>query len=239
MLKVVIIDDEKIAIDELEYVLTQHEEVEVIGKYTSAKTAIDDMNELNPDVVFLDISMPDFNGFIAAEQIKEISEDINVVFVTAYDKYATKAFEIEAKDYILKPFSKNRIEMTLDRLLEKENNKSIGRIKKVNKIPVKKNNSLILIDLYKILYFVLKDGNTYIITKDEEYIIEETFYQIIKRVEDFNFIRCHRNYIVNLDYVTKILPYVNSTYLIKVKGNDEDIPVSRSYSKNVKKAFGL
>ena len=239
MLKVVIVDDEVLSVEELDYVLSKDVDVDVVGKYTDVMEAIKFIKMANIDAVFLDISMPGMNGFLVADQIREIDKNIKIVFVTAYDKFATKAFEINAKDYILKPFSQQRIQLTLERLKESENKVKSSSVKKIKKIPIEKDNSLKLIDTDDILFCYLKEGIVYIVTEKEIYESNETLAEVSKRVEQFNFIRCHRNYIVNLDLVVNIVPWVNSTYLLKMKNCFEDVPVSRNYSKVVKKIFNL
>ena len=239
MLKVVIIDDEVLSVEELDYVLSKDVDVEVIGKYIDVMEAIKFIKMANVDAVFLDISMPGMNGFLVADQIREINKNIKIVFVTAYDKFATKAFEINAKDYILKPFSQHRINLTLERLKESENKIKSSFVKKIKKIPIEKEGSLKLVNTDDILFCYLKEGVVYIVTEQKTYNSDETLAEISKRVEEYNFIRCHRNYIVNLDCVINIVPWVNSTYLLKMKNCKEDIPVSRNYSKVVKKIFNL
>lgn len=239
MLNIVIMDDEKIAVEELAYVLSKDKEINIVGKFTDVKEGLKEIKSLKPDAVFLDISMPGLNGFIAAEELKKISEDLKVVFVTAHDKYAIKAFEINALDYILKPFSEERVLMALNRIKgTSESDKDISH-KKVKKLPVWKRDSLILINVEDILYCYVNEGKVYIVTESEVYTMEETLSQIEQRLEEFNFVKCHRNYVVNLDCITNIVPWINGTFILKLAGTDEEIPVSRNYNKVIRSIFDI
>lgn len=242
MLNIIIIDDEQTAVEELEFVLSGVEEINVVGKYLDVKEGLCAIREIKPEAVFLDIDMPELNGFLVADEIKKASEATKVIFVTAHDKYAIKAFEINALDYVLKPFSEERIEKTIKRLLN--NQCSEGQAvaiqeKKIRKLPVRKKDFLMLIDLEEILYCNVRDGRVFIYSKNEVYESDETLTQIEKRLEPFNFAKCHRNYLVNLELITNIIPWTNGTYLLKLKGTTEDVPVSRNYNKLIKKIFSI
>ncbi|SHK65910.1 two component transcriptional regulator, LytTR family [Clostridium cavendishii DSM 21758] len=242
MLDIIIIDDEKIAVEELEYVFLKSNRVNIVGKYSNAKEGIEGIKAYKPHAVFLDIDMPGINGLLSASEIKKVSEGTQIVFVTAHDKYAIKAFEVNALDYILKPFSEERINKTLDRILSNESYQELqveNTNKHVKKIPVKTTESLLLINIDEIVFCHVKDGAVFIHTEKEIYESEETLIQLEKRLEDFSFIKCHRNYIVNIELIISITPWINGTYLLKVKGTDEEIPVSRNYNKVIKKTFKI
>ncbi|QAA31279.1 LytR/AlgR family response regulator transcription factor [Clostridium manihotivorum] len=239
MLKIIIIDDEKIAIEELAFVLSKDQEVEIVGKYTDVKAGIESIRTLKPDAVFLDISMPGINGFIAAEEFKKLVDDIQVVFVTAHDKYAIKAFELDASDYILKPFSEERILLAINRLRGKKETDKDHNHKILKKLPVWKKDSLMLINIEEILFCYVKEGSVYIVTESQVYTSEETLAQVEIRLKQFNFIKCHRNYIVNLECITNIVPWINGTFILKLNGTDEEIPVSRNYNKAIRGVFHI
>lgn len=242
MINVIIIDDEKIGVEELEYVLSKINYVNIIGKYLDVKEGLDGIKKYKPDAVFLDIDMPGLNGFLAAGEVKKASENTKIIFVTAHEQYAIRAFEINVLDYVLKPFSEERIERSIKRILDNEVNETSGGDiieKQVKKLPVRKKDSLMLIDIEKILYCNIKDGNVYIYSENEVYESEETLTQIEKRLDKFSFVKCHRNYLVNLEVITNITPWINGTYLLKLKGTNEEVPVSRNYNKVIKKIFSI
>jgi len=118
MLKVMLLDDEKSALDEMEYLLKGREEVEVVASYTEPLKAIGEFRYINPDVVFLDIEMPVVNGLNAAREFLGFNSNINIVFATAYDEYAVNAFEMNAIDYLLKPLTKDRLDKAIEKLLK-------------------------------------------------------------------------------------------------------------------------
>lgn len=242
MLNIIIIDDEQMAVEELEFVLSGIEEINIVGKYSNVKEGLCAIRDNKPEAVFLDIDMPELNGFLVADEIKKASEFTKIIFVTAHDKYAIKAFEINALDYVLKPFSEERIERTIKRLLNNDCNEgqvNARQERKIKKLPVRKKDFLMLIDLEEILYCNVREGSVFIHSKNEVYESDETLTQIEKRLGHFNFAKCHRNYLVNLDYIISIVPWINGTYLLKLQGTTEDVPVSRNYNKVIKKIFSI
>lgn len=240
MLNVALVDDEIIALKELEYLLSTESGLKVVGKYTSPEKAIEEIKSLDLDAVFLDVSMPEMNGFMVAEEIKKVNKNIEIVFITAHDTFALKAFEINAKDYVLKPFSLDRIKATLDRLSERLDKKENAiSIKNVKKIPIKNSDKLSLVDVDKIIYCVANEGHVNIVTDKDSFISDETLNNVEERLKEFNFIKCHRKYLVNLDLIENIISWVNGTYILKLKGTREEIPVSRNYGKTIKNIFKI
>ncbi len=245
MIKVVIVDDERFAIRELEYILNKYEELELAGGFTDPMEAMENINKIKPEVVFLDIDMPEISGFTMAQELLKKNENMKIIFVTAFNDYAIKAFEIDASDYILKPFSEERINKAILRILKQgkitKNEEVAAEInkgeKKVRKIPVWENDSLILIDVDDVLYCKVKDGELVIVTKQALYKGQDTLSQMEDKLKDFNFMKCHRNYIVNLNEIQEIVPWVNGTYILKLNGIKDEIPVSRSYNKILKSIF--
>ncbi|WP_238885595.1 LytTR family DNA-binding domain-containing protein [Clostridium sp. YIM B02551] len=240
MLKIALVDDENIALEELEYLLLKENDVKIIGKYTDPHQAIKEIKELEPDVVFLDVSMPEINGFMVAEEIKKVRRNIEIVFITAHGDYAIKAFEIDARDYVLKPFHPRRIENTMNRLRAKiYDNYSVVKPKLVKKIPIKYNDKLSLLDIESIIYCSASEGNVEVITSNGSFISEEPLNSMESRLVDFNFIKCHRKYLVNLDLIENIIPWASGTYILKMKGTEEKVPVSRNYQRTIKEIFKI
>lgn len=117
MIRAIIVDDERMALEQLGYVLSQYREISISAEFSDPVEVLGKIPALKPDVAFLDIDMPEVNGFMLAEEIMEISPHTSVVFVTAYDDFAVKAFEINAIDYVLKPVSRSRIDNTIQRII--------------------------------------------------------------------------------------------------------------------------
>lgn len=250
-MRVILVDDERPALEELEYILKSFEDINIAGKYTDPIIALEDIKELKPEVVFLDISMPEMDGFLLANAIMKLDDTIQIVFATAYDEYAIQAFDINAVDYIMKPFYEERIEKTIQRIRKgmqkdfNENNENIKKaiedhgLRKCNKLAVWLNDRIILINQCHILYCTVKDGATFIITKEDEYYMPDTLSKLEEQLECQHFFRCHRSYIINIEQIEEIIPWFNNTYNVKMYGRDEKVPVSRRHIKDFKKIFNF
>ncbi|WP_105614066.1 LytR/AlgR family response regulator transcription factor [Vallitalea okinawensis] len=250
-MRVILVDDEKPALEELEYILKSFGDIHIAGKYTDPVKALEDIKDLKPEVVFLDISMPEMDGFLLADAIMKLDDSIQIVFATAYDEYAIQAFDINAVDYIMKPFYEDRINKTIQRIRKgmgnrsNENNDNIKNaikghsLKKCNKLAVWLNDRIILINQCNILYCTVKDGATYIITKDNEFYVPDTLSKLEEQLECQHFFRCHRSYIINIEQIEEIIPWFNNTYNVKMFGCDEKVPVSRRHIKDFKNIFNF
>jgi len=246
MLKAVLVDDELLSLDALESVLDKNEDVEIIGKYTDPVEALESIKSLRPELVFLDIQMPELDGLSVAQEIINMGLDTHVIFVTVFDQYALKAFDMNAADYIVKPFSENRLRLTVSRIIKRVQNKQVSvcpmnsLIKHnlsrhiINKIPVWKENSIVLIDPEKITYFSMNEKKVIVHTKDNTYTSNSSLTELEKKLENEGFFRCHKSFLVNTDYIEKIVPWFNSTYMIRLKHSTEQISVSRYYTKQLK-----
>jgi len=247
--RVVLIDDEYMALENLKYLLSHFSCLEIVGMYIDPLEAIQEINLLRPDAVFLDIEMPKVNGFTVAEEIIETLPDTCIVFVTGFDEYAVKAFEINAIDYILKPVSSKRLELTVNKLLKNlsrtnikdndmgndtelasfaETNKKISTLfrKKIDKVIAWKEDKIVLLDPVQILYFTASDGKTTVITSKGVFEVRNTLNYWEERMSNNNFFRCHRSFLINLNKIEMILPMFGNTYDIKLAGCSEYIPVS-------------
>ncbi|NPV44535.1 MAG: response regulator transcription factor [Firmicutes bacterium] len=253
MLRVLLVDDEDLPIVELKYLLEKFDNIEICGEAQSGKKAIELAKELLPDVIFLDIKMHDMNGFQIAEDLMNMERQPKIIFITAYDEYAIKAFEINAVDYILKPFSEERIRKTVERIFELFNNDegSKQHIKReiantgqnrmaLNKIPVEKNSRLILINIEDILFVEADGRNTIIRTEKETYKTNFSLKQMEERLKPLLFFRPHRSYLINMKKIKEIVPWFNSTYKIIMTGYpDIEIPVTRNNTKIFKDIIGI
>lgn len=246
MLDVVLVDDEVLSLEQLEYILKGFDNIKVLGAFDDSVQAIKEIKKLQPHVVLLDISMPQINGFELASMIRDMKLDTQIVFITSHDEFALKAFEVEAVDYILKPYSEQRIMRALKRVEEriKSNPQSQRNLddflqkqisyNEITCIPVWENSSIVLLDTSDICYCTVEDKKTYICTKHDCYISNDTLNALERKLQYKNFLRCYRSYIVNLTYIDKIIPMFNQTYTIKLKGQDIEIPVSRHYGQKLK-----
>jgi len=252
-MKVLIVDDEKPAREELKYLLSKYDFVGVCGEAENSRKALQCASKIKFDTAFLDIQIDDMNGFILAESLLSINPCLQIVFATAYDQYAVKAFEINAVDYILKPFSQERVQKTLDRIRASKgngsaSNKSVreflnnGRFysEKPSKIPVRLNNRVMLIDSEEIICIKTLDKENLIVTGKGEFSTTHTLGELESRLNPYVFFRTHRSFIVNINYIKEVIPWFNNTYQLVMEGYEEEkVPVSRSNIKDFKLKLGL
>lgn len=236
MYKVVIIDDELPAIDELTFHLSQDSSFKIEKSITDPQSGIMEILKIEPDVVFLDIDMPQIKGYTVAEIINRMPKAPLIVFVTAHDEYAVKAFEVNATDYILKPINEERFKVLLAKiknLLEKE------KIEKSNtRVPLWKGDKITLVDVDDINFITNDDKDLIIRTSNQVFYKKDTLSSFLEELPH-QFFRSHRNYIINLNNIEEIIPWFNNTYTVKFPKYAEHIPVSRRNVKDFKDKLDL
>jgi two-component system response regulator LytT len=246
-MKIVIVEDEKISNDELKYIVSKDNRFRVVGQAYDGISGLRLIENENPEVVFIDINIPGKSGIELAKEIKLILPDTILIFLTAYEAYAIKAFELKIYDYILKPYDEKRIIESLNCALNTIINKNENDIscildkleqsKSLKRIPCDNNGRIILIDVNKISFCYSEGEKNYVKTNKEIYYTSKTLQELSEKT---NFFRCHRSYIVNLEKVKEVYPWFNGTYKLIVDNLERDeIPVSRSHVKEVKMALGL
>ena len=240
-IKVMIIDDEKLARDIVRTYLKKNDEIELIGECQNGFEGIKSINELKPDIIFLDIQMPKLTGF---EMLELLDHQPEIVFTTAFDQYAIKAFEVNATDYLLKPFSLSRFLEALNKSIEKvRNNKpntseysdllnSVNsNLESLDRIVVKTNQKIIIIASEKINYLEAQDDYVMIHSHLGKHLKKQTMKFYEEHLDANTFFRVHRSYIVNINDVKQMEMFEKESYKITMK-DGEKIPVSRSgYSK--------
>lgn len=245
MINVILVDDEQPALDELSYLLSKESDIHIVAAFSSAKKALE-MIVLNPiDAVFLDISMPDMDGFALAEAIIRLRKPPHIIFATAHDEYALRAFDVKAIDYLLKPISETRLSVTIERLRDAmrtaPNTEPLKQLlkeryleKRTSRIPLWKNDRIHLISFEDITYLEAKDKETFIFTKKGSFISSEPLSHYEEILSQHHFFRCHRSFLIHLDEIREIIPWFNNTYVVKLNGYEEEIPVSRRNIKDFK-----
>lgn len=246
MIKALIVEDEPLARDELKYLLKRSSKIEIVGECDDLETALYIIDNQKIDVIFLDIQLGENNGMSFAEQLKHTANRPEIVFATAYDEYVLQAFDVNAVDYLLKPFEEKRInqmilklqnrprqtkEETLGKTLIKPNLQS-------NKLAVTTNDKIKIIDYDKIVYISAQNGKTLLITEEEELVISFTLTQLEQKLVNSPIMKVHRSYLVNKEKICEIEPWFNSTYLLCMN-NGEKVPLSRNYTKEIKQLFGF
>lgn len=246
-LRCIIVEDEIPAAKELEYLVSLNKQVMVEAIANDGRQGLKFIKELSPDAVFLDINMPIKDGVALAKEIKSLYNKTDIVFVTAYEQHAVEAFKLEAVDYILKPFDEKRINITVERLIEKwlvrnkKNDEIPNMISEIinklgtkdrccKRIPCEHGGKTILIDVKDIYFVYIEDEKTLVKTKDQCFLTSYTLNQIEKKTQ---FFRAHRSYLVNMDNTKEFYSWFNGTYKLVMNDNDKsEIPISRG---NVKK----
>lgn len=237
-MKAIIIDDERLARQELKNLLALHKEIEVIAECNNAESAKEKIAELNPDVIFLDIQMPGKTGL---ELIEEVSVLPDVVFVTAYDEYAIKAFEVNAYDYLLKPVSPERLAETIKKLTLKETSE-----RKENTTPLTENDRVFIKDGEKTWFVQLNnirlfesEGNYVRVYFDNfRPLILRSLNSLEERLNEKSFFRASRKHIINLSWVESIETWFNGGLMVKLKGGQQ-IEISRRQAVKLKDMMSL
>jgi len=250
MLRVMLVDDERPALDELTYLVGQYAYVEVVGGFTDSAEALKAIKIKEPDLVFLDIDMPVLNGLQIAEEILNLRLKTRVIFATAYDEYALEAFKKNAIDYLLKPYDQNQVLNALRKVKEqKEQQLNYAQLmeiqmqsrvdRTVKRLPIWKDDRIIFVQVDEITFCQVDGGEIKIHTDKEEYTLAGTLSSLEIKLPSQMFFKTHRAYIVNLSKIIEVSPYFNHTLLVKVEGSKEEIPVSRSNVKEFKEQLGI
>lgn len=240
MLRAYLVEDEPFARDELKYLLSRMREVKVIGESDTMEEAVSDIKQLEPDVIFLDICLTEGSGLEVAKQMNRLKRPPWVVFATAFHQHALEAFELNAIDYITKPFMESRIGQTLEKIIKlTEQQKAEGSLnpkpsgKRKNKLAVSQGERIIMVDMDKIVYIGTEDRQVVLKTVDARFKIDTPLYEMTHKLGSFPFLRTHRGYIVNADFVEEVEPWFNGTYNLLLCDGSK-VPVSRSYIKEVR-----
>ena len=244
-LTALLVDDEPMARQFLRLLLERQEEVEVVGEAESGEEALRMAEELNPNVVFLDIQMPEMTGLEVARSLQTMESPPWVVFATGYDEYAVEAFDTAAIDYLMKPYDEERLEKTLERLqrLQSRGDGASGERERVaqeisklapriTKMPIKVEDTILLIDPGEILFVQARGRRVFVKTKLAEFPTHLTVTQFEQRLAGLNFFRANEGCLVNLDKVKEIIYVGDRSYELKL--NDKDattVELSRSRSR--------
>ncbi|MEC1600373.1 LytR/AlgR family response regulator transcription factor [Bacillus halotolerans] len=241
MLRVLIVDDEILARDELAYLLKRTNEELEINEAENIESAFDQMMDHKPDLLFLDVDLSGENGFDIAKRLKNMKNPPAIVFATAYDQYALKAFEVDALDYLTKPFDEERVRQTMKKY--KKVKREIDEPEQIShasqhKLALSVGESIVIVDTKDIIFAGTEDGHVNVKTFDASYSVNDTLVVIEKKLPETDFLRVHRSFVVNTEYIKEIQPWFNSTYNLIMKDGSK-IPVSRTYAKELKKLLHI
>jgi len=242
MLKVVLIDDEMPALSELAYIVEASDHAEVIGKFTDSVEGLLYIQNHKPDLVFLDINMPQMSGLKLAEAIRGLNVECSVVFATAYDEHALEAFEKDVIDYLLKPYEEERVFKVIRKVIERKNkNQEIQSHEKtkLERLPIPLDDKIIFISIEDILFCKVEENKVYVQTEQTAYQITESLSKVEDKLPKSKFFKTHRAYVVNIEKIKEVSPYFNHTLMLQLEGTKEEIPVSRSKVKSFKKRLNI
>ncbi len=246
-IKVIIIEDELPASELIVAYLKDYPNVEVLKICNDGFAGVKAIQELSPDLIFLDIQMPKLSGF---EMLELIENPPAIIFTTAFDEYAIKAFEMNAVDYLMKPFSKERFANALTKaknkieLSAKMEQQSTGMQPIINlplgnfieRVVVKMNNIISVIPVSKIAYIEAYDDYVFIYSDGKRHLKQKTMKYYEKNLNNNKFLRIHRSWIVNVDFIDQIILWEKDTYKVKLK-TGEELRASRSGYKKLKELF--
>jgi DNA-binding LytR/AlgR family response regulator len=246
-MRVLIVDDETPARERLKRLLADFEDVQLVGESRDGVEAVEQIEKLSPDLVLLDIQMPGLDGFGVIEALEEPPL---IIFVTAYDEYAIRAFEVNALDYLLKPFSRERLQKAICRTREGlaeerdlgaqfgpllESLAAQGRY--LARLAVRDRDRIRVVDVDKVDWISVEDERVLVHLGDQAYPIHRTLTELEARLDPAHFFRAHRSAIVNLDRVKEIIPWFKGSHKLRLTTGAE-VDLSRARARALRKLLG-
>jgi two-component system LytT family response regulator len=236
--RAIIVDDERLARKDMNSLLAEFKNIEVVGEADSVAAAAKLIKEKEPDIVFLDIQMPGESGF---DLLEKTDVQAKVIFVTAFDEHAIRAFEVDAVDYLMKPVSPERLRKAIEKV-EKEDVQRVGSKRSLGfdeTMFLTINTSLKFIKVSSILCVEAAGDYSQIITSDgKKGIVQKSMTEWEERLPENHFCRIHRSTIINLEYVSRAEEWFNSAYHVYLKGLETPLVMSRRYAARLKEKMG-
>ena len=237
-----IVDDEPLARNELAYLLERCEGITAIVEAESIEEALEKMLQHEIDLIFLDIHLTSESGLTLANKINQLKNPPMIIFATAYDEYAIKAFELNATDYVLKPFELPRIQDAVQKAYTRYQKEQVhlqeNKPEFLKTIPIQMDERIYIVKIEDIIAIAVENGITTIYTDEKEYTATEPLNAYEEKVKGHAFLRVHRSYLLNMKEILEIQPWFNHTFLVTMS-NQVKIPVSRHYMKQFKEEVGL
>lgn len=256
VLRALIVDDEYPARAELRFLLEAfRDRVEVVGEATHALEALALLSALDYQLLFLDVEMPGLSGLDLAQQIQAMPRPPAIIFVTAYDNYALQAFNVNAVDYLLKPFDQTRLHQALNKAFRALDSNPPSpapsrpagtaetpgaRQSRLDRLPAERAGKTVLVDEKEICFAFAQDDVVYLQLAQERLLTRYTLKELAARLRQPPFFQCHRSFLVNLRKVKEIVPYCNGTYLLLLDDpKKSEVPVSRVQARRLKALLGM
>ncbi len=241
-MNVLVVDDEPLARNELSYLLDQCEEVSEIKEADSIEETLANLIDYTVDLIFLDIHLTNESGLTLADKLATLKKTPMIIFATAYDEYAVKAFELNAVDYVLKPFEFSRVQQAVKKAFDQFQKESLledePKKTRVETLPIQVEERIYIIKMAAIIAASVESGETTIYTKEQEFKTHEPLNAWEKKLDPQLFLRVHRSFVINTKEIIEIQPWFNNTYQLTMS-NHLKVPVSRSYMKVFRETVGL
>ncbi|MBS0880389.1 response regulator transcription factor [Pantoea sp. JGM49] len=241
-MKAIIVEDEFLAQQELSWMIQQHSQITIEACFDDGLEVLKYLQNHRVDVIFLDINIPSLDGMLLAQNINQFAHKPLIVFITAWKEHAVDAFELDAFDYILKPYHESRI-ITMLNKLEASAQQHLAQPSTQQSAPqtvnLVKDERIIVTDINDIYYVEAHEKLTFVYTRREAYVMSMAISEFCSRLPEPLFFRCHRSYCVNLSKIREIEPWFNNTYLVKLRDLDAQVPVSRSKVKAFRQLMRL
>jgi len=254
-LTTVVVDDEKLACDELSYLLRDFPEVEVIATGSNGFEAMELIRKMEPDLVFMDVNMPGLDGMGVVRQLREKGVEVpHIIFVTAYDQYAVEAFRLEALDYLLKPVDKVRLAESIERARRAVQERKAPELPGAgtgaapapqtaprSKLAVRCNNRHFIVDANDVIYATIDNGLITLVTTNlEGHSNYRTIEDLQAALDRDQFWRVHRSYLVNINRIKEVVPWFKSSYQLRMDDKKHtEVPVSRVQTRRLRELFKL
>jgi len=245
-MKIIIIDDETLARSIVKEYLQRHPNLELVAECGDGFEGLKAIQQYQPDLIFLDIQMPKINGF---EMLELLEQPPGVIFTTAFDEFAIKAFEAHAIDYLLKPFNQERFDKAIAKSMDQKNKPSEARTEELletasqslaqsSRIVVKNGSKIKIIPVHDIFYLEAADDYVKIHTQEGYFLKNKTMNHFEQVLDRQQFVRSHRSYIVNVQHITRIDPYEKDNH-VAILRTGAKVPVSRGGYGKLKAVLGL
>jgi two-component system LytT family response regulator len=245
MIRTLLVDDEELGLSTLRRALAAFPDFEIVGEAANGIEAIEVITELRPALVLLDIEMPGLSGF---EVVQQLSAPPAIVFVTAYDEYAVRAFEANAMDYVLKPVQPERLERSLHRVRDRLAKAPSDPVKlmetvrersgPIRRLAARRGKRIVIVPLRDVIRIEIEDKLVFAFTASEHLLIEKTISELETLLQSAGFLRISRGELVNLDSVRELMPWFSGTWRVKLS-NGEERDVSRDRARQLKEAMGI
>ncbi|HAS1560048.1 LytTR family DNA-binding domain-containing protein [Enterobacter asburiae] len=241
-MKVIIVEDEFLAQQELTWLIKTHSQMEIVGTFDDGLDVLKFLQHNRVDAIFLDINIPSLDGVLLAQNINQFAHKPFIVFVTAWKEHAVEAFELEAFDYILKPYQESRIVSMLQKLeaaWQQQTAPASPTVRENDTINLVKDERIIVTPVNDIYYAEAHEKMTFVYTRRESYVMAMNITEFCSKLPTAHFFRCHRSFCVNLNKIREIEPWFNNTYILRLKDLDFQVPVSRSKVKEFRQLMHL